>query len=375
LSERLGHRPSLDGLRALAVSAVVLWHGTGYPVQGELGVDIFFVLSGFLITTLLLEEQATKGSVSFRSFYVRRARRLLPALLVMLAVFAAVETARGLTRQDVIGVAGGIGYCTNLLMGFNIGHPATALTPLWSLSLEEQFYLVWPVLLVLLLRADRRAAVGFLGLVVAATMYEAARLSDAGASAWRLAAAPDTRSVSLAIGCLCAIAFVSGKLSLSRKLLYRLEPFLFAFVLLMLTTFIVDRWFHEELILFFGLATALLLALTLERASPLGRALSLPPVAWLGRVSYSLYLWHLPVFVMFGIVGAHASDQTGWLTRVAAIAVALLVATGSYYIVERPFRRQQMPRIGLFARRPRWPLPLARISALARANAAGRGLG
>jgi peptidoglycan/LPS O-acetylase OafA/YrhL len=348
---RLGYQPTLDGLRAVAVSAVVLCHATGYPAHGGLGVDIFFVLSGFLITTLLLEEHATRGVVSLRSFYVRRARRLLPALFALLLVFAIVRTARGFTERDAIGLVGALGYCTNLLLSFTPQQLPTALTHLWSLSLEEQFYLVWPVLLLIILRANRRAAVLLLCLVIVLTTAQDARLTASGAT-WRTFAAPDTRSVALAIGCLTGVLFASGRFRPGKIVRRYAEPAVFVVVLFVLFTATPGRWFHYGLRLGFACAIALLLMTTLEGSSALGRVLSLAPVVWLGKISYSLYLWHYPVFVALGMVRSDGPVSTGPLTRLAALALSLILASCSYYLVERPFRR---PRTRLEIGVPRVP--------------------
>jgi peptidoglycan/LPS O-acetylase OafA/YrhL len=343
----LGYRPALDGLRAIAVSSVVLFHLTGYPARGWLGVDIFFVLSGFLITTLLLEERAAHGTVSLRGFYVRRARRLLPALFAFLALFVVVKATRGFTDRDLIGLAGGLGYCTNLFLSVgDLSQPATALTHLWSLSLEEQFYLVWPVVLLVVLRANRRAAVGLVSVVILVTSLEAARLTASGASGWRLGAAPDTRSVSLAVGCLAALAYGSGIFPRDLRFRYRLEPILFVFLLVVLVTVsFPQQWFSEGLLFVFACATSMLLLTVLDGETPLGRVLSLPPAVWLGKVSYSLYLWHLPVFVALGVFhGGGPSARADWWLRLTALGLSLILAACSYYFVERPFRRSRRRR-------------------------------
>ena len=147
----------------MAIAAVLLYHTAALLPGGHFGVDLFFVLSGFLITTLLLEEQARKGTISLRAFYRRRALRLLPALFALLAVFLAVATVAAVTggrslAKDVFGVVAGVGYFSNVAM---VGEPSIRPMPeelrhLWSLAMEEQFYLLWPLVLVLLLRRSPR---------------------------------------------------------------------------------------------------------------------------------------------------------------------------------------------------------------------------
>jgi peptidoglycan/LPS O-acetylase OafA/YrhL len=153
---RLGHVPALDGIRGLAIALVVSMHAFGFPAGGFIGVDLFFVLSGFLITTLLLEEVEATGRISLRDFYERRVRRLLPALLVLLIVYSVVEAARG---RSVLPAVAGLFYFSNFSNFLHLTAWRTnALDHLWSLAEEEQFYLVWPPILILLVRWRRLLA-------------------------------------------------------------------------------------------------------------------------------------------------------------------------------------------------------------------------
>src|SRR4051812_42278396 len=170
---KLGHVPALDGLRGIAIAIVVGYHAFGFPLGGWLGVDLFFVLSGFLITTLLLEEHDRTGRVSLRAFYVRRARRLLPALGAVLALIAVVGPlyySPGLLASIV---ASGL-YAANIVRGFGQSDflNATPAAHLWSLAQEEQFYVLWPIALIWFRRrlTERRLmsllAAGFIALVL-----------------------------------------------------------------------------------------------------------------------------------------------------------------------------------------------------------------
>jgi peptidoglycan/LPS O-acetylase OafA/YrhL len=160
---KLGYVPALDGIRAIAIALVVVVHATRRPPSGNLGVDLFFVLSGFLITTILLEERATRGHVPLSAFYRRRALRLVPALVVMLGCFLLVSTVLALVRgtslhEPVLGVAAGLGYFSNIVIAAG-DRPFAMPSPihhLWSLAEEEQFYLVWPLVLFVVLRGHVR---------------------------------------------------------------------------------------------------------------------------------------------------------------------------------------------------------------------------
>lgn len=175
----LGYRAALDGLRCVAILPVVGLHAFGWPRQGSLGVDVFFVLSGFLITSLLLAEREATGSVSLRRFYARRALRLLPALFAMLICFL-IATLISLSvqgnldmahlRRPLLGVAAALTYTANFAgaAGF---HPA-GLGHLWSLAEEEQFYLLWPPLLFVLLRARKDLALRIIGVGIVLEVVE-----------------------------------------------------------------------------------------------------------------------------------------------------------------------------------------------------------
>jgi peptidoglycan/LPS O-acetylase OafA/YrhL len=340
----LGYRPALDGLRAIAITAVVLYHAGGFAPGGYIGVDLFFVLSGFLITTLLLGEQADRGTVSLRSFYRRRALRLLPALFFLLAIFIAVSTIFAVVedrslRKDLFGVAAGIGYFSNIAM---TGEPMTRPMPeelrhLWSLAAEEQFYLLWPAILFLVLRGRTRLALVVVAAGVALTTLRQAQLYIDGASWQRIGFGVDTRSVSILVGCLLALSIaVSRQPRFDRP--WWLEPVaivcLFGFLLVDL-----GRELFAGPLLVFAICSAVLITRALDDRSRLSSLLSLGALVFLGRISYSLYLWHFPVFVAFGI-----NEQRAELAAVPAVVVAVALAVGSYYVIEVPFlRRKRRP--------------------------------
>ena len=332
---RSGHRPALDGLRGVAIAAVVLYHAGGPVPGGYLGVDLFFALSGFLITTLLVDEFSERGTVSLTAFYRRRARRLLPALACVLLAFAAgtVLAQHALPRRDVVGLVAGVGYLSNLLM---MSETATqtmpdALRHLWSLAAEEQFYLLWPPILVLLLRGPRRLALATVAGGVAFTSLRGAELWAAGASPQRLHYGIDSRSVAILVG--CGLALVLSRYETVPRARWA-APLVVASVL---GFFAVD--FGREAfvgpLLVFSLLCAALIALSLDDGSPLAAALSAGGLVFLGRISYALYLWHVPVFVAFGVTRYELVPEA-----MPAIAVSVALAVASYYLVERRFLRR-----------------------------------
>src|SRR5262245_9517758 len=332
---RSGHRPALDGLRAVAIVAVVLYHA-GAPVPGGyLGVDLFFALSGFLITTLLVDEFSERGTISLAGFYRRRARRLVPALACVLLAFVAATVAvqHAFPRRDLVGIVAGVGYLSNLLMMSETTTQTMpdALRHLWSLAAEEQFYLLWPPILVLLLRGPRRLALAVVAGGVAFTSLRGAELWAEGASPQRLHYGIDSRSVAILVG--CALALV-----LSRHETVPRARWAAPLVVTSVLGFFAVDFGREAFVgplLVFSLCCAALIVLALDDGSPLAAALSASGLVFVGRISYALYLWHVPVFVAFGVTRFELVPEA-----IPAIAVSFALAVASYYLVERRFLRR-----------------------------------
>ncbi len=299
----LGYRPALDGVRAIAILMVMAFH-VGMLSGGFLGVDMFFVLSGFLITTLLLEEHARSGRISLPQFYLRRAFRLLPALYVCLGACAAFVL---IAWPDPLAVRTGVEIPFALVYASNWGRIATGvvrglLGHMWSLAVEEQFYLLWPPLLsiVLWLRPRRwhLLMLVLLGALAAATWR--AVLCYNGATALRLNNGSDTRADALLIGCALAIATVGQPL----RALRRLSPAPMAVCLLglpVLAILVLCSDVADPALNLGGLtvvaitAAALILwPLTLDNGLA-ARLLGHPLLAAIGRISYAVYLWHWPI--------------------------------------------------------------------------------
>jgi peptidoglycan/LPS O-acetylase OafA/YrhL len=334
---RLGYRPALDGLRAVAITLVVCLHSWTTPKGGELGVDLFFVLSGFLITRLLMEEHRATGTFSLRSFYKRRVRRLMPALLVMLTVSNLVALASGNDRL-LFPTLAGLTYTTNLLAATHHYTGSGGLEHLWSLAEEEQFYLLWPSVLIVLLRFRRRIVITVLLVVFAAAVAHECWLVLHGADGARLGNGPDTRADGLIAGCLLAVSweFVSSRVA--GALVVALAPLAYvAIVDVPVGTPQLNLGLLAAVAVFF----AAIVRLAID-PGPLAWMLGLPPFRFLGRISYSLYLWHPPIFAAFGVATAAVDVKLG------AIALSLLVAAASYRLIEQPFRhRSRRPAAAL----------------------------
>jgi peptidoglycan/LPS O-acetylase OafA/YrhL len=336
---RLGYQPALDGLRAVAITAVVLVHACGFPASGGLGVDLFFVLSGFLITTLLLEERARTGAVSLLGFYRRRAFRLLPALVVFLAVYLAVALAffaggRETAGAHLGGVLVGVAYLANVVQAGGSDLP-DGLVHLWSLSAEEQFYVLWPATLLVALAAFGRRvwplAAALAAGVVLVQVAQLQLLLDSVPNV-RLAYGPDARAGSILMGCLLAVLlFGRPRPTLGTR---STAAVLAVFVLILFAG--LERATFAGPILLFGLACACLVVCALDARSPVARVLSAAPLVGLGRISYSLYLWHMPILVWLG-----AHDTRLQLVDGLAIVLSIGAAYASYRLVELPFLRRK----------------------------------
>lgn len=360
--------PALDGIRAVAVALVLADHG-GLPgvSGGFLGVDVFFVLSGFLITSLLLDELGRTGRVGLRGFWIRRARRLLPALLAtVIAVIAAREffppDAVTALRDDAVAAfffVANWAFVAQDTDYFSQGAPPSPLQHMWSLGVEEQFYLVWPLLLVAVvgvlavrrsaptLRAVRWAVAG-LAVLGAAASAAAAVLSSSEATANRVYFGTDTRVQALLIGAGAAALLVSdwstvtlGTPIRSRWVLWpaRLVSVAGAAALAVLAHRATGSAAEYRAGLFTATAVAAVLivaTVALDQRGPVARLLALPPLVWLGTISYGVYLWHWPIFL---VLNGERTGWSGWSLFAARCAATLAVAVLSYWLIERPVRR------------------------------------
>jgi peptidoglycan/LPS O-acetylase OafA/YrhL len=347
-TSRLGYRPELDGLRGIAIIIVVAIHTSGWPRGGLLGVDIFFTLSGFLITTLLLEEWLGQGSISLRDFYLRRYFRLFPALFVLLAAYAVfvVAFSDGGVGMRLRGAGFGLAYVANWVMAFNRPFPEWEIGHLWSLAVEEQFYVLWPALLVLLLRrlpngaADlRRAAWVILALIVVVIGWRTF-LDLRGVDDSRLYFGTDTRFDQLLIGCLAGTLFVSRRPGAARRVPVAIGGAIGAAFLgwRIFEPNLRSAWSFKIGFTLFALATALMIYACATDSFPLlKRALSARWLVFVGGISYSLYLWHVSADVFV----SRFVRLDGVASTVVEIALALVVACASYYLIELPFLRRR----------------------------------
>lgn len=354
----MGYLPGLDGLRAVAIIGVLLYHaGIEWIPGGFLGVDVFFVLSGFLITSLILEEYDRSGRVDFRRFYIRRARRLLPAVFVMLiavgvAVLLFYKDALSAFREDALATLLYVNNWWYIVVDQSyfesMGRPPL-LKHLWSLSVEEQFYLIWPAVALLLVRRGGRPLVRRVAVVVAiASTAWMAYLAIRGgypvdADPSRAYFGTDSHIMGLLIGAALATVWRPGRLSSSiprgaRVLVTGIGVAMLA-VIAGFYLFVGEftPWLYRGGFLALAVFTAVLIAAATHPASPLGPLLGIGVLRYLGRRSYGIYLWHWPIFMV-----TRPGIDVPWSEPVAFVArlsLTLAVAEVSYRLVEMPIRR------------------------------------
>ena len=361
---RMRHVPALDGLRGLALLGVLLFHAAGVLPGGYLGVDLFFVLSGYLITSLLLAEQRSTGRIALGAFWVRRARRLFPALLSLMPAvalyarcFARTDELRAVRLQALAALA----YVANWQAIFQ--HKSywelfVAPSPLehtWSLSIEEQFYVVWPLLVALILRRGTSRTLLTLCLALSALSMAAMYCLFDAANTTRAYLGTDTRMAGILLGAALAtrlppdhvyraatvrVLDALGALALVGLGLAWLElrgtnPFLYR----------GGFWLTE-------LGALVLIACAIAgQPSLIARALGFRPLIWLGTISYGVYLWHWPVNVFLTAERAHLH---GLGLHALRFSLTFAIAIASYRFLEQPIRRHGVP----FSR-PQYIVPAA----------------
>ncbi len=380
MSDVTAYHPGLDGLRGIAILVVLLFHaGVGWAAGGFLGVEAFFVLSGFLITSLLIAEWRRATSIALLAFWGRRARRLLPALFCL--VFAV-----GL-HQAVVGAASpapglkGDGLATLLYFGnwrqiatassyFAATGPISPLQHTWSLAIEEQFYIVWPLLFLgicmLVVRRSRRDSLDqrpyrvlltVVGLGVLGSVVTSMLLFASGRGLDRVYYGTDTRAASILLGAALALGAMSRnawtqprRRSSPRHVTAVSLVALIAIVAMVGAVGGESRWLYPFGLLGFDLAVVAVIYTVVFHPSALAsRLCSLPPLRALGAISYGVYLYHFPLFVWLDAGSTGISGTSLLLLRLAA---TLLVATISYVVVEQPVRERRLPRWSIRALAP-----------------------
>ena len=372
--------PPLDGVRAFAVVAVMAYHGGVSRLSGGfLGVDVFFVLSGFLITTLLIRERRVRGTIRLGAFWAGRARRLLPGLLLMLlfvaayAYFVLPGAASAGVRSDALFA---LCYSANwhfIAQSADYFATAGAVSPLthtWSLAVEEQFYLAWPPIVLLIMRRGRNSLRLLLGLSITGVLASAGAMALLynGTNDTRLYYGTDTHGQSILVGAVLAIILemIACRRELPRQIPRRsrrhagdpswvatrpgiravvsASGFAGAVILIWLVTRAsgTSWWLYHGGFLIAAIASGLLLlSVVCLPTGRLARILSVSPFRFVGKISYGLYLWHFPLFVWLDHARTGLSGAELLSVRFATTGV---VATISYFLVEQPIRNRRFLR-------------------------------
>lgn len=352
---RLPYMPGVDGLRALAVATVFMYHaGATWLPGGFLGVDFFLVISGYLITSLLVAEQQGTGRLDLWRFWLRRARRLLPALFLALA--GTLIAMLILHWEEVARLKGAVlaslAYVTNWYFVVadvpyfeQFGRP-NVFTHLWSLAVEEQFYLFWPLVLAVVLIVFR-LPVWVLGVLAAAgatfSTWWAWHLYDPYELPWRIYYGTDTRAVGLFVGILGAVLLPPGRLKAMGSWVARagIEVLgLAALVGVLWCMFTINEFespLYQGGFLLLAVPAIVLIIVTAHPQSWMGRFWGLPILVWVGQRSYGMYLYHWPVLML-----TRANEDVP-LSGAPLVAIQVILVVGisalSYTYVEQPIRR------------------------------------
>ncbi|EIT86949.1 acyltransferase 3 [Fictibacillus macauensis ZFHKF-1] len=367
------YMPGIDGLRALAVLAVIAYHlNFGWASGGLLGVGIFFVLSGYLITDLIISEFKQTGKIDFKQFWLRRARRLLPALLSMLIVV--ILWVLLFEHAFIVGLWGNLlsvfFYVSNWwLIYHKVSYfeqfgPPSPLNHLWSLAVEEQFYVVWPLILLFGLRFIKKSQT-LLKYVIGAALLSAilmAILYTPNADPSRVYYGTDTRAFSLLIGAALAFIWPSKQLaiSLSRAPRFILEVIglvgLGGVLLLVYFTSQFDAFLYYGGMVLLSIFTLLLVAALAHPSTFIGKLMGWRPLRWIGVRSYGIYLWHFPI-IIFTRPPQQNVESSVSLSILQFIAI-ITIASLSWHFIEEPIRhgaldvwkRQLIRKVSRFAK-------------------------
>ena len=354
LVEKRQYMPGLDGLRALAVLAVIFYHlNLPWALGGFYGVTLFFVLSGYLITDILLAEWRRRGRIALGNFWIRRARRLLPAvftLLICVTAYVAVFR-RDLLADLARDLLPAALYSSNWWFIFHHVSYFQSFNPqllnhFWSLAVEEQFYIFWPPLLILLLFLFKKGRVAVVIALMLASALAMALLFHPGQDPSRVYYGTDTRAFSLLMGAAMAFIAPSAKivrlrLSAFKRVLLELSGLaaLAGCLCIMIFSNQYSTFTYCGGMLLFSFFCAILILCAAHPDTLVSKVFSLPPLTFVGKISYGLYLWQYPIILLTNpAVDVGGIDP---LRCVLQVALAVVLATASYVFIEGPIRRSR----------------------------------
>ena len=360
MSKKTKYLPSIDSLRAIAVIAVIIYHiDANYLPGGFLGVDLFFVLSGYLISSLIIKEYKSTGTVNLYNFYVRRARRLLPAVYFMITVILIIITLFNgvLLKKSYLDALFGYIYSSNWwyifhkLDYFDSFGSQSPFKHLWSLAIEEQFYMFFPLIFLIFNRKSKanngnnKLNKNFIYVVLSLILVSLIAhilLFDIN-NINRIYFGTDTRAFSLLVGVVGAILYPMDKLSerTTKKdnITYSIVSLVSILVLIgiMITTSEYNTWLYRGGFLLVAIIGLIIIISSGRQYTIMSKLLSFKPFVFIGKISYSLYLWHFPILVVTTPVSEIGNPNLFYVTL--RIVLIFLVATGSYMFVETPIRK------------------------------------
>ena len=360
MSKKTKYLPSIDSLRAIAVIAVIIYHiDANYLPGGFLGVDLFFVLSGYLISSLIIKEYKSTGTVNLYNFYVRRARRLLPAVYFMITVVLIIITLFNgvLLKKSYLDALFGYIYSSNWwyifhkLDYFDSFGSQSPFKHLWSLAIEEQFYMFFPLIFLIFNRKSKsnnsnsKLNKNFIYVVLSLILVSLIAhilLFDIN-NINRIYFGTDTRAFSLLVGVVGAILYPMDRLSerTTKKdnMIYSIVSLVSILVLIgiMINTSEYNTWLYRGGFLLVAIIGLIIIISSGRQYTFMSKILSFKPFVFIGKISYSLYLWHFPILVVTTPVSEIGNPNLFYVTL--RIVLIILVATGSYMFVETPIRK------------------------------------
>ncbi|MGX7068391.1 acyltransferase family protein [Gemella bergeri] len=352
--------PSIDSLRAIAVLVVIIYHiDVNYLPGGFLGVDLFFVLSGYLISSLIIKEYKKTGTLNLYNFYIRRARRLLPAVYFMITVVLIIITLFNgvlLNKSHLDAVFGYIytsnwWYIFHKLNYFDSFGSQSPFKHLWSLAIEEQFYIFFPLIFLIFNRKKKNNDNNYkinknfkyivLGLISISLIVHILLFDINNVS--RIYFGTDTRAFSLLVGVMGAILYpmekLSEKVTLKENRLYSLISLIsiISLIVVMLYTSEYNIWLYRGGFLLVAVLCLVVIISTGRQHTFMSKILSFKPIVFIGKISYSLYLWHFPILVLTTPVSEIGSPKIFYV--ILRIVLTFIVATASYILIETPIRK------------------------------------
>ena len=352
--------PSIDSLRALAVLAVIIYHvDVNYLPGGFLGVDLFFVLSGYLISSLIIKEYRKTGSLNLYNFYIRRARRLLPAVYLMITVGLVVMVLFNevLLRKSHLDAIFGYIYSSNWwyifhkLDYFDSFGAQSPFKHLWSLAIEEQFYMIFPLLFLLVNRKKKSKDGTYklnknflyvvLGLILVSLIAHILLFDINNIS--RIYFGTDTRAFSLLVGVVGAILYpmerLHAKVTPQQNMIYSVVSLvaIATLITVMIYTSEYNTWLYRGGFLLVAILGLIVIISSGKQHTLMSRLLSFKPIVFIGKISYSLYLWHFPVLVLTTPISEIGNPNIIFV--ILRVILTFILATASYVFVETPIRK------------------------------------